>query len=279
MSQSFLLEPDIIAATENAVPEISNDMVLAKNFLKQQSAASGDNLYDHLVDVVHKILSQRPPDVVDRFEQYSWEMKQEKFRPNFDLLTDVYLAPPQLTLMRKLDDMFKLIASKSQKLEAIGEEEEELDLEEEAARPRAAPEENLVVKPVGFGLPDSECYALYVALNMLAVTEPVATVRFFGKIYGTKANYYVAETDLTIEELDRRIREFDMKDMPGNYRWERARPRSCQRSLWPPKLPPPPVSTWSAPLPYRPRGLARAPTRRCTGCATNLVTSGYVCRT
>lgn len=30
--------------------------------------------------------------------------------------------------------------------------------------------------------------------------------RFFGKIFGTKANYYVAETDLTVEELDRRIR-------------------------------------------------------------------------
>lgn len=30
----------------------------------------------------------------------------------------------------------------------------------------------------GYGLPESECYALYIALNMLTIKEPVATVRF-----------------------------------------------------------------------------------------------------
>lgn len=34
----------------------------------------------------------------------------------------------------------------------------------------------------------------------------ISDFRFFGKIFGTNADYYVAETDLTIEELDRRIR-------------------------------------------------------------------------
>lgn len=44
MSQTFLLEPDIIAATENVKPDLNNELVLAKNFLKQQSAATGDTL-------------------------------------------------------------------------------------------------------------------------------------------------------------------------------------------------------------------------------------------
>jgi hypothetical protein len=61
-----------------------------------------------LVDVVHKILSQQPPDIVDNLEQYSWEVKQEKFRPNFDLLNDIYLAPPQLAVVRRVDDMFRV---------------------------------------------------------------------------------------------------------------------------------------------------------------------------
>ncbi|CAH2983559.1 unnamed protein product [Chilo suppressalis] len=263
MSQSFLLEPDIIAATENVMPDLNNDLVMAKNFLKQQSAATGDTLYDHLVDVVHKILSQKPPDVVDQFEQYSWAVKQEKFRPNFDLLNDVYLAPPQLALVRRLDEMFRLIASKNQKLDELGEEEQELDLEEDNVKPRVADliEHNYYFREAGYGLPDSECYALYIALNMLAIKEPVATVRFFGKIYGTKANYYIAETDLTIEELDRRIREFEMKDMPGegeDMEEGRAQEAEEQKEIMgegemredkpkepvPPKLPPEPVSTW-----------------------------------
>jgi hypothetical protein len=44
MSNCFLLEPDIIAAAENVMPDLNNDLVLAKNFLKQQSAATGDSL-------------------------------------------------------------------------------------------------------------------------------------------------------------------------------------------------------------------------------------------
>ncbi|CAK1583968.1 unnamed protein product [Parnassius mnemosyne] len=263
MSQSFLLEPDIIAATENVMPDLNNDLVLAKNFLKQQSAATGDNLYDHLVDLVHKILKHKPPDVVDNFEQFSWEVKQEKLRPNFDLLNDVYLSPPQLAIARKMDEMFKLVASKSQKLQEQGEEEQELDLEEESDKPRITDliDHNYYFRQAGYGLPDSECYALYIALNMLAIKEPVATVRFFGKIFGTQANYYVAETDLTIEELDRRIQEFDMKDMPGEGEGldeERVPEQAEEQEILgegetqeqipkepvPPKLPPIPVSTW-----------------------------------
>lgn len=44
MSQTFLLEPDIIAATENVMPDLNTDLVLAKNYLKQQSAATGDSV-------------------------------------------------------------------------------------------------------------------------------------------------------------------------------------------------------------------------------------------
>lgn len=66
------------------------------------------NRYDHLVDIVQKLLSQKPPDVVDNFEQYSWEVKQEKFKPNFDLLNDLYMSPPQMNLTRSMDQMFRV---------------------------------------------------------------------------------------------------------------------------------------------------------------------------
>ncbi|XP_068619339.1 radial spoke head protein 6 homolog A [Battus philenor] len=264
MSQTFLLEPDIIAAAENILPDLNNDLIRAKNFLKQQSAATGDSLYDHLVDLVHKILAHKPPDVVDNFEQYSWEVKEEKLKPNFDLLNDVYLSPPQLEVMRRMDDMFRLVASKAQKMDDMGEEEQELDLEEESIKPRVSDviDHNYYFRQGGYGLPERECYALYIALNMLSIKEPVATVRFFGKIFGTSADYYVAETDLTIEELDRRIREFDLKDMPGEGEGlaEEPAPEAEEhkeilgegegvelkpKEPVPPKLPPLPESTWT----------------------------------
>ncbi|XP_049878152.1 radial spoke head protein 6 homolog A [Pectinophora gossypiella] len=267
MSQTFLLEPDIIAAAENVMPDLNNDLVLAKNFLKQQSAATGDSLYDHLVDIVQKILTHKPPDIADNFEQFSWEVKQEKFRPNFDLLNDIYLAPSQLEIVRRVDEMFRVVDSKVRRGEDMGEEEQELDLEEDANRPHIADlvDHNYYFREGGYGLSDQECYAVYISLLLLGYKEPVSTVRFFGKIYGQKANYYIAETDLTIEELDRRIREFEMKDMPGEGEGleEGAKgPEEVKEEMGegemkeekptepvPPKLPPVPESTWQAPPP------------------------------
>ncbi|XP_048486230.1 radial spoke head protein 6 homolog A [Plutella xylostella] len=279
MSQTFLLEPDIIAAAENVLPELNTDLVLAKNYLKTQSAASGDSLYDHLVDMVHNLLTHKPPDAVDHFERLSWDVKREKFRPNFDLLNEVFLAPPQLVAVRRTEEMFLMIESKAENLDDdLSEEEPDLDLEEELQKPRVADllEHNQNFKEGGYGLPDSECFPLYIALKMLAAKEGVASVRFFGKIFGTKANYYVAETELTAEEMEKRIRDFDMKDMAGEGEGEdvgeekpvedeeKAEAEEVPEEVVgeeiaekpsgpvPPKLPPIPVSTWQPPPPIPP---------------------------
>ncbi|XP_063538919.1 radial spoke head protein 6 homolog A isoform X1 [Cydia strobilella] len=267
MTQPYMCEPELIAATENILPDLNNDLILAKNFLKQQSAATGDSLYDHMVDLVHKILTTKPPDVVDNFEQYSWGVKLDKFRPNFDLLNDVYLAPPQLATVRLQEEMYRLVASKSENMDAMDEEEQELDMEEEGGKARIADlvEHNYYFREGGYGLPASECFALFIALKMLGIKEPVSNVRFFGKIFGTKQNYYVAETDLTLEELDRRIREFEMKDMPGEgedmedkeegadehkeLEGEGEAVEDKNKEPVPPKLPPVPEPTWQPPPP------------------------------
>ncbi|XP_041969364.1 radial spoke head protein 6 homolog A [Aricia agestis] len=254
----FMNEPDIIAANENVMPDINNDLILAKNFLKKQSASTGDTLYDHLVDMVHRLLTEQPPNVVDYLEQFSWDVKKDKLRPNFDSLKDVYKSPSQLAAVRKVNEMFKIVRN-SNKTETQDEDEEEpvLDLEEEADKPKIADliEHNHNFRQCGFGLPEHECFAVYIALNMLAIKEPVASVRFFGKIFGTKKNYYIAETELNEEELEKQIKEFEDKENPEEEseeeapeiadenkqmleEEERAKPKDLR-----PKLPPVPTPT------------------------------------
>ncbi|XP_026331293.1 radial spoke head protein 6 homolog A, partial [Hyposmocoma kahamanoa] len=148
----------------------------------------------------------------------------------------------------------------------MGEEEQELDLEEDQTKANVVDliDHNYYFREGGYGLPDWECYAVYISLIMLGIKEPVANVRFFGKIFGTKDNYYVAETDLTEEELDRRVREFDMKEMPGEGAEGEDKPTGPEEAademvgegreekpkvLVPPKLPPLPEVTWQPPLP------------------------------
>lgn len=55
----------------------------AKAFLKQE-CADGTNLYDHLSDVLLKILVERPENLGDSFEYISTAVKQQR-----------YVAPPQ----------------------------------------------------------------------------------------------------------------------------------------------------------------------------------------
>ncbi|GBP78960.1 Radial spoke head protein 4 homolog A [Eumeta japonica] len=263
MAKTFLLEPELIAATENVFPDLNNDLISAKNLLKQETVSTGDSLYDHLTNIVHGVIKNRPPSVGETFEQYSWEIKLEKLKPDFDILHGVTIPPRQLAEAERLDEMFKTVANDQN--EDVGEEEG-LNLEEEMTKADVVDliEHNFNFRQAGFGLPESECFKIYIALKWLAAKEPVCTVRFFGKIYGTKADYYVAETDLTEDEMNMRIREFDMKEMPGEgearaegedrdaeeaKREDLEGETEAPKEPVPPKLPLEPRSSWTAPPP------------------------------
>ena len=56
----------------------------AKAFLLQESASSNLNLYDHLCDILHKVLESKTPNAVDILEDISKEVKEAKYRPDTD---------------------------------------------------------------------------------------------------------------------------------------------------------------------------------------------------
>lgn len=56
----------------------------------------------------------------------------------------------------------------------------------------------------GIGLPRLEVFAIMLSMNELIKTEPIASIRFWGKIYGTIKNYIVVETELKEEEYMKR---------------------------------------------------------------------------
>jgi hypothetical protein len=55
------------------------DILQAKAFLLQASGATGLNLYDHLSDVLVKVLNERPKDAADSLEAISRKVKADKF--------------------------------------------------------------------------------------------------------------------------------------------------------------------------------------------------------
>lgn len=52
----------------------------------------------------------------------------------------------------------------------------------------------------GIGLAKEEVFRLAVSIDKLSKDKKLTTARFFGKIFGTNANYYICESDMKREE-------------------------------------------------------------------------------
>lgn len=158
----------------------------AKAYLQTASTDTGLNVYDHLSKCLTKILDEQPENVYDIFEDISRDTKRSKFTSTVDTVqdridqsTEVALAQVQRKLFAKGDG-------------DEGEAEPEEDVE--------TPLPNLMelcffFEQAGVGLNREEVIRIWLALKNLVDTHNLQHVRFWGKIFGTEQNYYVAEVE------------------------------------------------------------------------------------
>lgn len=64
--------------------------------------------YDHLKDLLNKILSERPENAIDYFEEFSRRIKEERFRPLTDHLRDIYVLPGRLDVATEMMPKLKV---------------------------------------------------------------------------------------------------------------------------------------------------------------------------
>ncbi|XP_071868547.1 radial spoke head protein 4a [Bombus fervidus] len=187
------------------VPCVEHDIRRAKKFLQKHSPESGDSLYDHLTEVLAKILAERPKNAVDIFEEFSRKVKEERFKTQSNHLRDVYVSPAQYEDAKEIIKLFKNVQSiyedKGEKLETE-EEEEEGDTKNKIP--------NMLdllfyFEQTGVGLPRAQMVLLNLSIRKLMAESPIENVRFWGKILGSPKNYYVVEADLQPEELNKRL--------------------------------------------------------------------------
>jgi len=159
----------------------------AKSYLLTASTNTGINLYDHLSRVLGKILDERPDNVVDIFEDVSKDAKRTKFTSDVDTVqdkvdrsTEVALAQVQRKLFTKPGD--------------DGDEDIVQDEEVETPLPNIM-ELCFYFEQAGIGLNREEMIRVWLALKSLVDNYPLQHVRFWGKIFGTEQNYYIAEVE------------------------------------------------------------------------------------
>lgn len=57
--------------------------------------------WSHLNDILRKILSERPENVIEYFEEYSRQVKQERYIEQSGYIRDVFMPPEQLEYSTK----------------------------------------------------------------------------------------------------------------------------------------------------------------------------------
>jgi radial spoke head protein 4A len=163
----------------------------AKLYLKR-SDAQGRSLYDHLTEVLLAVLQQQPDDPLATFEGLSAQLKQGQFA----------LVPP-----KEVSEAASNPALRKQLLEALQRTSSLLAPPPPKEGEEPAPEVEPGVVPdllaqarlleaAGVGMGYEETYKLMLALTALAARERLVSVRFFGKFFGTRRDYLIAEARL-----------------------------------------------------------------------------------
>lgn len=178
------------------------DFAAAKAHLQRKEGAA--SAYDLLTEVVLKILSDQPANAVASFEELSAAVKASAFP----------LVPPDARAggASGAQELADAKAARRDKLEALFK----LPGGDEEAAP-GEPVQNFTedaayIEWAGVSFGRAEAFRLHLSLKHLAAKQPVRGLRFWGKIFGTAADYLVAEGEMDPPEDEAE----DAKDALGN---------------------------------------------------------------
>ncbi|TWW57406.1 Radial spoke head protein 4 -like protein A [Takifugu flavidus] len=155
------------------------DASALKAFLMKSDAAGEPNLYDHLTQLLIKVIDERPNNVMDIIEDMSHEIKQSFCSDNGRALPKL----PETTVADELAEKHRLLFCQTE------EQEEELV---DTPLPNVN-EISFYMEQAGVGLGRLEMQRIFLALKQLAQSEQLPRCRLWGKILGRESNYIIAE--------------------------------------------------------------------------------------
>merc|ERR1712048_577260 len=166
-----------------------------------KAALIGDGTYDCLAKVIRKLLDEKPANAAEQLSSIVDRVKLET-TTSPDNLSSLQICADksqQAELAEKIQDLFT----------NDGNAEAELEEDEEAgANLPNLQETAFYFKQGGIGLCDEEWTRIYLAMKQLCEKEPtMEQCRFWGKIMGLNANYYIVEGKLPPNEDDEEEQE------------------------------------------------------------------------
>ncbi|KAK9519812.1 hypothetical protein VZT92_022517 [Zoarces viviparus] len=166
-----------------------------KALMMKSSTQSNMNLYDHLTQVLIKVMDEHPQNAVDVIGDISHDVKRTFFEEKQSTLRDL----PQTTAA-------ELLAEKQRLLFAAPED----DAQDDQAMESPLPNVSVIGfhwEQAGVGLGREEMLRVFLALKQLVESEKLLRCRLWGKILGTESSYIVAEVEYGKGEVERSFEE------------------------------------------------------------------------
>jgi len=170
----------------------TEELLVAKTFLMKNSAKTNTNTYDHMSQIIMSILDSKIDNAVDIFETLSTQVKKKKFVPDSFNSFGEFRYVKETT--SELDDA-------RVKIELFQNDSEDNHNDDSNEMPDLMSLYNLF-EWAGLSLGKEETFLINASMQKLMLEKGLKSMRFWGKIYGTKKNYYVVEADQKEEEDD-----------------------------------------------------------------------------
>ncbi|ESL07363.1 flagellar radial spoke protein [Trypanosoma rangeli SC58] len=175
----------------------------------------GSALWQHMKKVLLQVVQQQPSSALDAIIPSSFVVQTGSAVPPHattiyaDHRPRVFNTVPADALenLRWASSFGKVLAPPKPRRKPAEEDEEappEDEDEDEEVLPAEVSDvvgEQAIFNSVGEGLQQEEAFRLVVGMKQLVKMEPLATARFWGKIFGACADYYIVETKIDPERL------------------------------------------------------------------------------
>lgn len=176
------------------------DLTAAKALLQRKEG--GASVYDHMVELLLKIVTEQPANALESFEQLSAKVKQAAFPvPSTSTRSGGEAAAPEVAaaVSARLKAETALFSKPGGEEGPAGEPVQDFT------------EESQYLEWAGVSFGRTESFRIHLALKHLAAKFPAKNLRYWGKIFGRTADYHIAEG-----QMDPEGDEEDAKDALGN---------------------------------------------------------------
>jgi len=173
---------------EEALGMASPTLEECKAFLQKPAVdGNGATMFGHVSEILLKLVEERPANPVDVFEEVSAAVKQSSYSASDAPLRRSYQDHPSIQWARNTVEQFRIKGPGEDKAAGGDAGCEIQNITQDAQMFEAA----------GIGIGSHQAACLAVGLRKLAEIEPLKSVRFWGKITGTKRDYIIAEATYT----------------------------------------------------------------------------------